>query len=338
MKAMSSRGTNSSIVTVLVFVAIAAMFAAPVQAAKRGNKWIALRWRFESGERIEYMRTDTLSGDAEELVPSIERSGPATMTMRTNVRWDVVDVDREGTATVNMAVDEIRGNVEVMDERMDLRINASGIKIFAEGGIVYDSVRMGGSRHRLMDRILDTWMLSADTRWTDVFGKGLSARITKLGEFVMPELVARDIIDRRYIDCLKQVQVPERLLRPGDEWTAVYDFSPFGVRRTQFLFEGIEDFDGRRCAKLFTRSEQEYHVPPTFPGKDEGASLDVSGGGRGRGVTYWDVDRGRVVSWQSTFDTDYGLHWESGPGTNGSQPQAKDIRTTYNSKVELRLR
>jgi hypothetical protein len=334
---MSSRGRNSSILIVLAFVTVTAVLIAPVQAAGRGNKWIALRWRFQPGERIEYTWTETLSGDAEALVAGTELSGPATVTMRTNSRWDVVDVDREGTATVNMAVDEIRGNAEVAGERMDLRINASGIKIYEDGGIVYDSVRMGGSRDRLMGRLLDAWMLPADARWTDVFGKGITARVTKRGELIMPDSMAEEMLRRRWVDGLRTVRLPERLVRPGEEWTVVIDFSPFWIRRQHLLFEGIEDFNGRTCAKLVTESEVELCAPSTFVGQEEGASFDASGGGRSKGDAYWDVEQGRTVWAQFALDVDVRDRWGA-RGTPGSTPGTKATRMTYNSKVEYRLR
>ncbi|MCK5556999.1 MAG: hypothetical protein KAJ01_01385, partial [Candidatus Hydrogenedentes bacterium] len=176
------------ILTATAFLAIMVVFAPAIQAAGRGNKWIALRYKFEPGERLEYVLTITTSATNIISGPGSQQEIPVATKTKMNLRYDVLDVDSEGAATVKMTLDEINSDVQSMGQSINVRIGASGTKMHSGGMLLFDSNQMAGGEDVPIREMLGLATMPDGVHFDDLFRKGITARISRFGEMSLPDI------------------------------------------------------------------------------------------------------------------------------------------------------
>jgi len=338
---LSKRRTFKILIWAHAIVAVLLLCGSVAQATGQGNKWVRLRYRFKAGQRLEYAINMTMSGDIGVSGAGAQESMPMNMKMKTNLRMDVSDVDREGTATVKMTYDEINMDMQTMGESMNMRMNASGLKVYSGGMLLYDSAtETGGEDQFPMGQMFGIGGMPGGMQLTDLFGKGITAKITKLGQTTMPGM--QQMLPEGFMGVggFEQMALPEKLMRPGDKWNTDLDIGGIMAVRAQNALQEIEEYQGKRCAKIVTKTEMDLSQLPMLMGQEQLQGLDLAMGGKGQAVAYWDIDRGQLLKQDGdlTFSMAGGGLVETEPQGPGSVPSAVDMKMSFKMKSAMVLK
>ena len=331
-------------------ISLAAMVvvATAVQAAGKGNKWISLRYNFKPGETLKYGVAANLSGTMSMAGGGAQQTMPVSVKLQTNVSMDVLDVDSEGTATARMKLDEISMDVQGMGQSMEMRLGANGMKMYSGGMLIFDSSQAGGEQLPI-GNILGLQGLPSGEEVPDVFVKGVTVTITRLGRVAAPELAAQAGIGGvQATGGLDQLFLPTRLVRPGDRWVPELSIPGMPAQEMQVpgvtfesIFEGVEEFHGARCAKIVTVLDVD---PSGLPLDQLGApQIDLSKSRvQGRGTAYFDIERGRFLRQDAEMSIEFsgsGLPMPMGPAMGaGGASSNMSMDVSMKLKLEIALR
>jgi hypothetical protein len=136
----------------------------------------------------------------------------------------------------------------------------------------------------------------------DFFVKGVTLKITRLGNVSAPELEAQAGMGGvPAAGGLDQLFLPKRLVRPGDRWVPELSMAGMPAQEIRVpgvilesVFEGIEEFSGAQCAKIVTVLDVD---PSGLPIQGLGGpEIDLSKSRvQGRGTAYFDVEQGQFL-------------------------------------------
>ena len=344
--AMDRKTRNLLVVATGLVLAVAVCFAPTVSAAGRGNKWISLRYKFKPGQKLEYATVVMMASLTNTTATGVQAGMPMNMTMKTNLRMNTLQVDPRGTGTVKMSFDEFNIDAQALGESVNMRIGASGIKVYSGGQLVFDSSQTGGQQMPLGE-ILGLGATQGGPQLMDLFSKGITLTITKAGETTMPELgpgAAGGLMD---INLFDQLPLPVRLVRPGDVWSSAPSIPGLGDKTElpgitlENRFAGIEDFKGRSCAKIVTKADIDLGKSPiTQAQMPPGASFSKL---RmvGDGTAYLDLEQGILLKQDGEFSIEMvggGLMALPTPQGTGAVPPTMDMRSSITIKVDMELR
>jgi len=323
---MSSRTRNVWILTAAVLFAAAALFVPAVQAAGKGNKWIALRYRFKSEQKLEYKINMTISAQNPD-------GASMNVDMDTNLRMNVSDVDSDGAATVTMALDEMNMDMQTMGQSVNMRMGASGMKLYSGGQILYDSSTTGGAAQSPMGDIPGFGGMMDQK----LFRQGITATITKLGETTIAETVSTPGRDAMDYEMFEQALLPEKLVRPGDTWATDIPIpglagpgSKSAELTGQTVLESIETFNGRLCARNVMQIDADVSQlalgQQGFPGMNL-PKMRLTG----QITTYFDIEGGYVRRERGEFSMNM-----VGDGSAGGQSLGAGAAMRITTSMELR--
>jgi len=299
---MLMKRRNIPVLAAIACLVVVMVFAVPAHAAGKGGKWIGLRYNYKPGQTLKY-------GVAVDVAGTVAMSGgggpsqtmPISMTLNTNVNMDVREVDSEGTATVTMKLDEINMDIQSMGQSMQMNVGAAGAKMYSGGMLVFDSSQAGGQQSP-MGAIPGLQGLSGGEDMPDFFVKGVTLKITRLGNVTAPELEAQAGIGGvPTAGALDQLFLPKRLVRPGDRWVPELSMEGMPAQEIRVpgvilesVFDGIEEFSGAQCAKIVTVLDVD---PSGLPIEGLGGpEIDLSKSRvQGRGTAYFDVEQGQFL-------------------------------------------
>jgi hypothetical protein len=344
--AMSNKKRTVWILIVTALFAAMLMLTSSAHAAARGNKWLALRLRFKPGQRLEYALTVTMSGTNVVSGAGGQQEIPVDRKTRIDFRYDVLDVDPEGTAKVKITVDEINADVESMGQNVNIRIGASGMKVYSGGQPVVDSAQIDGVYEMPMNKKLGLGDMPSGVQFGDLFRKGITVQITRTGEMTVPGIEQGNGDSLGVLEHFEPERLPEKLVRPGDTW--IFGASLPGLDEDRALsygltlnctFEGIEDVRGRRCAKhagrwlidLSERPEVLELLPQIKAYKS-----------RGEGAEYLDLSEGVISkTFAEIFQEVIVVRQVGTPapvGGGGTQPQNVEVFASAKIVLELELK
>jgi hypothetical protein len=119
---------------------------------------------------------------------------------------------------------------------------------------------------------------------------------------------------------------PEHKIKVGDSWTQKQDLpqSQLGVEvASQYTFVRREEKNEHKCAVI------DSTISMNFKG-GEGAKMNIKGGGKGKGTTYFAYEKGILVESEMEMDIKMSL---SAPLPTGEQ----EVPTTTHQKIRLSL-
>lgn len=291
-----------SVGAVVAFLAVLMVFAVPVHAAGKGNKWVSLRYNFKPGEKLQYALTRTESGKAVVSAGGNKQEIHSNTTMKTNFTYDVLEVDPQGTATVKLTLDEINIDSQSMGTSANIKVGATGVKVYSGGMLVFDLGEMGGMEEMPISEMLGLGAMPEGVQLADLFGKGVTVTITRLGEMAIPRTAESSL---GMLERFEPDTFTAKLVRPGDIW--VMDLPLPGVDKEQIeshgfkvvqIFEGMEDFDGRRCAKIASKVDVDFS--DVYSEQELATGMNVLMA-RGEGITYLDIETGRALKATGEF-------------------------------------
>lgn len=340
---------NVWVLAAIACLVVVVVFAVPVHAAGKGGKWMGLRYNFKPGQTLKYGVALNLSG-------TIAMSGgggpsqtmPISMTLHTNVNTNVREVDSEGTATATMKLDEINIDMQGMGQSMQMNVGAAGAKMYSGGMLVFDSSQAGGQQSP-MGAIPGLQGLPGGDEIPDVFVKGVTVTMTRLGNVTAPELAAQAGIGGvPATGGLDQLFLPKRLVRPGDRWVPELSIPGMPAQEIRLpgvilesVFEGIEDFSGAQCAKIVTVLDVD---PSGLPLAGLGGpDIDLSKSRlQGRGTGYFDIEQGRFLRQDAEISIEFSgsnlpmpMSPAMGPG-GASSNMSMDLSMKINIEVALK--
>jgi len=301
------------------------VFAVPVHAAAKGNKWIGLRYNFKPGQTLKYSVAANLSGTVAMSGGGQQQNVPVNVKLQTNVTMNVLEVDSQGTATANMKLDEVNVDSQSMGQNMQIRLGAGGAKVYSGGMLLYDSSQAGGQQLP-MGNIPGLQGLASGGEVPDMFVKGVTVTISRLGRVAMPEMAAEAADTAWATGSLDQLFLPKRLVRPEDRWVPEVSVPGMPAQEIRVpgvilesVFEGIEDFSGAQCAKIVTVLDVD---PSGLPIAGLGGpDIDLSKSRlQGRGTAYFDIEQGRFLRQEAEISIDFSgsnLPMPMGPAMGG---------------------
>lgn len=288
--------------TLMVRMVLAAMVAIPSApyAAGAGNKWISLRYRYKLGQTLEYAVTMSMSGTMTISAAGSQQTAPVNTKLKTNVKIRVVEVDRQGTAVLQVIYDEINVDAEEMGQTVNVRMGASGVKAYSGGQLLFDSSRGGAGQEALpIGEVFGA--LPGGMQFTDLFSKGITWKMTKLGQVTGLDAFSPAPGAGFGIKLSEQIPLPEKLVRPGDGWTGLVSMPAVAAGRgrlpqlvTNYTFEGVQDYRGCSCAKIVNKSAADLSEQPVGQQGTptvKASSFRVSG----EGTAYLDLEQGREL-------------------------------------------
>jgi len=299
------RRRNVSALAAIACLVVVAVAAVPADAAGKGNKWISLRYNFKPGEKLEYAVTRTESGTAVVSVGGNKQEVPSSAKTTMNIAYDVLEVDPQGTATVKLTLDEINIESQSMGTSVNIKVGATGVKVYSGGMLVLDLGQIGGTEDLPISEMLGLGAMPEGVQLADLFGKGVRVTVTRLGEMAIPGTAESSL---GMLEGFQFDTLTAKLVRPGDTWERDLPFP--GVDKEQIeshglkvvqIFEGIEDFDGRRCAKIV--SKVDVDCSDLYSEQDLAAGMKMLKL-RGEGITYLDIETGRWLKATGEFVQD----------------------------------
>ncbi len=163
----------------------------------------------------------------------------------------------------------------------------------------------------------------------DKYGKSKKFEILEMKEFQLPGGMGRGIAKRNYSH---SVIFPEKELKRGDSWDFSYDDSTsaeagktFWKVKGKYTFEGIEDKNGVRCAKL----NLDANFSISGQGVIRGMNYGLEGEGKNVGTIWVDVKTGVVV--HSEVNTEI----EMAMGISGQVEMAMPMTQKFKTTVSL---
>lgn len=305
---MSNKTRYVWVLTAAVFLVVATLFLPAVQAAGKGNKWIALRYRFKPGQKLEYALTRSESGTSVLSAGGARQEMPASSITKTTFKYEVLDVDSEGTATVKLTADEINTDAQAMGQSVNIRMGASGLKVFSGGMTIIDSSQVDGGDEMPIEQMMGLGGMPEGTQLGDLFRQGISVKISNTGEMSLAESAQSGGESLGMLELFELERLAEKLVRPGDKWTSGLPLPGvdeetarlYGLT-AEHMFEGFELFNGRRCAKIVTKMDVDLsergQVVQLIPNVN---ALKAAG----EGTTYFDVESGLVLTIEGTATQD----------------------------------
>jgi hypothetical protein len=299
------RKRKVSFLAAIVCLAVLVLLAVPVQAAGKGNKWISLRYNFKPGDKLEYAVTTTESGTAVVSAGGNKQEVPSNTKTAMNLTYDVLEVDPQGTATVRLTLDEINIDTQTMGTSVNIKVGATGVKVYSGGMLVFDLGQMGGTEDLPISEMLGLGAMPEGVQLADLFGKGVTVTITRLGEMAIPGTAESSL---GALVGFEPDRLTAKLVRPGDIWMSNLplpgvdeeQIESHGLKAVQ-IFEGIEDFDGRRCAKIV--SKVNVDCSDMYSEEELAAGMNMLKL-RGEGITYLDIETGRALKATGEFVQD----------------------------------
>jgi hypothetical protein len=338
---MSSRTRNVWILTAAVLLAAATLFVPAVQAAGKGNKWIALRYRFEPGQKLEYGLTKNESGTSVLSMGGKRQESPVNMITKTTFRYEVLDVDSQGTATVKLIADEITADSQAMGQSANIKVGASGLKVSSGGMMIIDSPQIDGGGEMPIGDMLGLGGMPEGVQLSELFRQGITVKISNTGEMKLAESAQSGSEYLGMLELFELERLPERLVRPGDRWITGLPLPGLDEEKAKLygltadqVFEGFDFFNGRRCAKIVSRIDVDLSgrgdVLQLIPGVSALKSV-------GEGTTYFDVESGRVLKTEGTASQEARTAQTFGAQGAGAGAGSQRMEVASSTKVAVEI-
>jgi hypothetical protein len=341
---MSSRTRKVWILTAAVLLAAAALFVPAVEAAGKGNKWTALRYRFKPGQKIEYGLTMNESGTSALSMGGKRQEMPVNTITKTTFRYEVLDVDSEGTATVKLSADEITVDSQAMGQSANIKVGASGLKVSSGGMMIVDSPQIDDVQGRPVEEMMGLGGVPEGVQFSELFRQGITVKISNTGEITLAESAQSGSEYLGVLEHFELERLPERLVRPGDRWITGLSLPGLDEERAKLnglvaeqVFEGFDFFNGRRCAKIVTTIDVDLSgrgdVLQLMPNVNALKST-------GERAAYLDVESGRVLKLEGTTSQEartVQTIGAQGAGA-GAGTQGMEISSSMKVAVEYQLK
>ncbi len=303
---MASKSAEFWVVIVSALLAVVPPCMADVEAIGRGNTWIALRYRFKPGERVEYAYTQTESTATVLSVGGESQDIPTNTTTKINFTYDVLDVDTQGTATVKLSVDQITIEGQRRGRSGRIRVDVTGAKSYVDGRLVFDSSSAPGVDQSAISHMLGLGEMPQGIELGILFIKGITVQIPRLGYMDVPEAGLRGSQTHLgLLELFEPTPFPAKLVRPGDTWSTniksptlnAETIEEYGLKVHSTL-EAIEQFQGKRCAKVISRMDMNLSKIPKAPTVMTEVKVFNS---RGETISYFDIEEGRLLKGEGEF-------------------------------------
>jgi len=273
----------------LSMIAVVALLSA--QVAQAGQQ-VELRWKFEPGLSLAYRMTMT----NETEMPN--DMGVMVMEQIMSNHWEVLDVNEEGDATVEVSTDRVQmrmqspmGNMEI-DSAGDTSSDPTGGMLSAMAGTTYTLVFDAAGKIkevRGLEEMRDKLMAAT--------GQASNPAVNQAFEQMTSEDGIKNMMEQGFASW------PQEPVGPGDSWDAGFDMTMpmLGtmIYDMTLTLDRIEERGGRSIAIIASSGSIEV-TPDNSPDNPAAGMMEITNAAI-IGTMEWDVAAGRLL--RTTQDT-----------------------------------
>jgi hypothetical protein len=328
--------------TVIVLCLLAGSWTLAALAASPDT--IEFKWTHKPG-KVSVMKMVT------KVVGSMKMPDPMpeqkfNETVEQQVRTTCLKVNPDGSGVYEMEMPSIAMKMDIGGMKCDIRTDAPA----TQGASSIPGMENMQKLYAALAKGKYTVVIGPDgrTRKVDGFARTMREAIKSLGDTLGPQKAVLEAMSKAFDDDAMREQMdaragfipPQGTVRVGDTWNNTRDikFPMFNMNFktiTDCTLLGVEEFQGRRCAKVALKASMKSSGKPDVPAPATGSPNPLTNmefnftGSDGNGIAYWDYENGELVQFRQTMRMVCEITMKVPPATQGQEP-AKPFKMVQN--------